>query len=76
VRRNRSAVMIAATAATLGARSRLTITSSDPDRRLIASVDFARSQRAQEGHQILLLRCGQLVGEDEVEELDRVLERQ
>jgi hypothetical protein len=37
---------------------------------------FAGSQRAQEGDQILLLRRGQLVGEDEVEELDRVLERQ
>jgi hypothetical protein len=37
--------------------------------RLIASAGVARSQRAQEGHQILLLRGGQLVGEDEVEEL-------
>src|SRR3981189_1054465 len=40
------------------------------------SPPFTQSERAQEGHQILLLRRGQLVGEDEVEELDRVLERE
>src|SRR5947207_15980613 len=37
---------------------------------------FTQSESAQEGHQILLLRRGQLVGEDEVEELDRILERE
>src|SRR5947207_5174430 len=37
---------------------------------------FTQSESAQEGHQVLLLRRGQLVGEDEVEELDRILERE
>ena len=33
-------------------------------------------QRAHEGHEILLLRFGQLRSQHEVEELDRILERQ
>src|SRR5262249_45647550 len=36
---------------------------------------ITRSQRAQEHHQVLLLRRGEFSREDEVEELDRVLER-